>query len=74
MWFGQEDTPIKEGPNFEDCNRIREWAAEGLDAAAISQKVLVKPEAVQIYLDSLEEDKPKRTRKKPAATDADGTE
>ncbi len=44
---------MKIGPNFEDKNRIREWAAEGLDAEAISVRVQVKADAVQIYLDSL---------------------
>ena len=45
---------MKISTNFEDKNRIREWAAEGLDADAISKRVMVKPEAVQAYLDWLE--------------------
>ena len=59
---------MKISTNFEDKNRIREWAAEGLDADAISERVRVKPEAVQAYLDSLT---PELTRgQKAAATRA----
>ena len=52
---------MKISTNFEDKNRIREWAAEGLDAEAISQRVRVKPEAVQAYLDWLEASQAKET-------------
>jgi len=44
---------MKEGPNREDQNRIKEWAAEGKNADQISGLLQIKVEGVRIFLDSL---------------------
>ena len=60
---------LKVGPNYEDRNRIKEWAATGANAQVIGQKLQIEVKGVQIFLDSLAP--PELTRaQKSAATKA----
>ena len=41
----------KVGPNFEDENRIREWAGKGKKPAEISDLLGIEEKAIKDYLD-----------------------
>ena len=57
--------PRRAGPNFEDCNRIREYVEAGVEVEIISRNLNIDPNGVQIYVDSLQAPKPKpKTRRK----------
>lgn len=47
---------LKEGPNFEDENRIKEWLAEGASVPKIAQNLGIKVPGVAAFVESLDVD------------------
>ena len=55
--------PRRAGPNFEDCNRIREYVEAGVEVEIIARNLNIDPNGVQIYVDSLSAKAPKARKK-----------